>query len=133
MYLPDTNIVSALVRGHAGVHARAEVAKRRQEAIVFSPLVEYEIERGLLRTGASTLRGRVEAVVSQFVDVPFTRSVWLKAAQLWAYSRDQAHPVPDSDILVAAQAIDLGAIAVTDNERHFRLFEAFGLQIENWL
>lgn len=62
-----------------------------------------------------------------------TQEVWLRGAALWAHSRREGEPLPDSDILIAAHAIELSAILVTDNTRHFRLFEPLGLQLENWV
>jgi predicted nucleic acid-binding protein len=63
---------------------------------------------------------------------PFDRQVWLRAADLWAELRRRGVPLQDADILIAAQALELGAVLATNNERHFSPFVPFGLRIEDW-
>lgn len=48
------------------------------------------------------------------------------------YTRKQGDPIPDADLLIAAQALRLNAVLVTNNERHFSPFAALGLRIEDW-
>lgn len=40
--------------------------------------------------------------------------------------------ISDADVLIAAQAIELEAVLVTDNEKHFEVFKPLGLTVENW-
>ncbi|WP_232245958.1 hypothetical protein [Delftia acidovorans] len=51
--------------------------------------------------------------------------------QLRAYLRAQGSPIGDFDEMIAAHALALDAILVTDNVRHFERIP--GLRIENWL
>ncbi|WP_310889368.1 type II toxin-antitoxin system VapC family toxin [Delftia sp. UME58] len=51
--------------------------------------------------------------------------------QLRAYLRAQDSPIGDFDEMIAAHALALDAILVTDNVRHFERIP--GLRIENWL
>jgi len=50
---------------------------------------------------------------------------------LRAYLRAQGSPIGDFDEMIAAHALALDAILVTDNVRHFERIS--GLRIENWL
>jgi len=43
----------------------------------------------------------------------------------------KGQPIGGNDLLIAAQALALGYIIVTDNEREFRRVD--GLTVENWL
>jgi predicted nucleic acid-binding protein len=130
--MPDTNIVSLLMRGDARLHARLESVRQAGMSVILSPVVEYEVRRGLLWRRAPALQQLFEKLRLDLVPKALDLSAWLKAAELWAYSRSQAFPLPDADILIAAHAINLSAVLVTNNERHFRLFQPHGLQMENW-
>ena len=70
--------------------------------------------------------------MSKMAYIPFGRSTWSKAAELWAHSRTAGAPIADADILIAAQAVELEATLVTDNEKHFEVNKPLGLMVENW-
>ena len=131
-YLPDTNIVSLLVRENATLDRKLIEAKASGAVFVLCPVVIYEVERGLKRIGAPRLIAKYKRLTSGWEYLDFTRQAWLKASELWSFSRDQGMPLPDADILIAAHAITLDATLITANERHFRLFEPLGLRLENW-
>jgi len=133
VYLPDTNTISALMRPASSLYPRLRGARQTGDQVVLSPVVEYEVRRGLLWKNASSLARRFDLIRQQFEDVEFARETWGRAAELWAYSRQQGMPLPDADILIAAHTIQLQAVLVTNNTRHFVLFQPLGLQLENWI
>jgi predicted nucleic acid-binding protein len=54
---------------------------------------------------------------------PITTAIMLRAAELWADARRQGVPTADRqaldcDVILAAQAIELGAVVVSENARH---------------
>jgi tRNA(fMet)-specific endonuclease VapC len=133
LYLPDTNVVSLMMRRDAGTNLMARQALDAGGDLILSPLVEYEVRRGLIRKRATVLTERFEELVREFVYLPLGRLAWIRAAELWAYSRDVGAPIPDADTLIAAHAVELDAVLVTDNTRHFEVFEPRGLRLENWV
>lgn len=131
-YLLDTNIVSLLVRKMPRVDTRFRTELRSGSEFLLSAIVDYESRRGFLWRNATTLERKYEVVVTGFRFQELDRGTWTRAAELWAFSRHNAMPLPDADLVIAAQALTSGAILVTNNERHFSLFVPQGLQIEDW-
>jgi len=130
--LPDTNIISRLLRHDHTVHANLQRIVGAGSDVILSPVVEYESRRGFLRKQATAMEARFERLTGQFVYRAFDRSVWVRASAFWAALRTQGMPLPDADILIAAHAFELDSVLVTNNERHFAPFVAMGLQIEDW-
>lgn len=131
-YLPDTNVISHLMRGDVRVHARMEDAHADGAEIVLSPMVVFEIQRGLILKRATTQRRNFKRLVAKLRYTEFDLRVWDRASEFWAHSRRVGMPLQDADILIAAQAYEVQAVMVTNNERHFAPFVAMGLQIEDW-
>ena len=60
--------------------------------------------------------------------------MWRHAAELWAQARLRGfQTAPDHhidwDVIIASQAIELGAVVVTSNARHFT---AYGAEARDW-
>ena len=53
-------------------------------------------------------------------------------ATIWFETRRQGKRLEDMDLLIAAHAISIGAILVTNNTRHFQRLTPT-LKIENWV
>ncbi len=131
-YLLDTNTISAIARGHIVATSRFRTALATNSDIYLSPFVEFELERGLLRSGATALRVKVEKLLAELTYVPMVRADWLQVATLWAHSRDIGEPIQDADLIIAAHAINRGAALVTHNTKHFRHFVKLGLMLDDW-
>ncbi len=54
-----------------------------------------------------------------------------KFAELQAHLMGQGSPIGANDTMIAAHALSLGVVLVTNNQRHFSKVE--GLTLENWL
>jgi tRNA(fMet)-specific endonuclease VapC len=100
--------------------------------MILSPVVEFEVRRGLSHLKLTNTEKQFDVAMTRFKYSPFVRDTWLRAAELWAHTRRSGRVVSDADILIAAQAIELEAVLVTDNEKHFEVFKPFGLIVENW-
>jgi len=78
---------------------------------------------------------RISRLVEGFIAVARTASWDASAAdahgRLRAQLRLQGSPIGDFDEMIAAHALSLGAVMVTDNTRHFE--RVAGLVVENWL
>lgn len=96
-----------------------------------SIIVAAELRYGAQRRESRRLFNQVEAVLDRLPimawDQPADRTyAWLRAAL-----ETEGTPVGQMDLLIAAHALTLDCILVTDNEREFRRVP--GLRVENWL
>ena len=129
-YLLDTNTVSAVMRGHAGVDARLLELDPATWAI--SAITHSEIRYGLaLRPQATRLARAAEAFFAVAATLPWDVAAAEAHGQLRAALRQAGTPIGDLDEMIAAHALALGVALVTDNTRHFERVE--GLALENWI
>lgn len=130
-YLLDTNALTQLLKRTPQVVGRYRTALERGEPVYLSAVVYYEVKRGLLHVGATNqLRQLDENFKNVLLWVTVSDAAWDRAAHLWADCRRQGRPHDDDgDLLIAAQAIALGAVVVTRNARDFADLR---VTIENW-
>jgi tRNA(fMet)-specific endonuclease VapC len=62
---------------------------------------------------------------------PLDRAVGERYGRLRAWLRRQGAPIGNNDLFIAAHALSLGAVLVTNNEREFARIP--DLTVENWL
>lgn len=132
IFLLDSNAVSDLLRHHPAIRRKVYLARRTHCPLILSPVVEFEIRRGLRHLDLASVEKQFDRAARALRYSPFGRGTWLKAAELWAHSRRSGVVISDADVLIAAQAIELEAVLVTDNEKHFEVFKPLGLTVENW-
>lgn len=130
LYLLDTNILIAALKGHLDVRRRLETLSfndMRLSAIVLGEL-EFGAEKSAHgernRARLATLAQRLPLVG---VDATTTRHY----AQVRALLERQGTPIGANDTWIAAQALAIKATLVTDNEREFSRVP--DLLLENWL
>ena len=116
----DTSAFSAVLRKDPATQARLIEELSAGVAIIVSPVVYYELRRGLLKRDAHRLLDYFERLVASFPWADLTRGDWEEAARLWAKTQKIGRPRGDADLLIAAQANRRGAIVVTDNVKDFR-------------
>jgi tRNA(fMet)-specific endonuclease VapC len=129
-YLLDTNILSALIRQPQGPVA-AMLARRGYGTVCTSIVVAAELRFGARKLGSSVLSRKVDDLLASLPVLPLEAGV----DQTYAESRFQLEqagtPIGPNDLLIAAQARDLGLTLVTDNVDEFARIA--GLRMENWL
>jgi tRNA(fMet)-specific endonuclease VapC len=129
LYLPDTNVISAFLRGddrQLVTRIDAEFAQLRLSALVIA-----EREFGIIQHAAGLkYRHRFEQLVSSLPVEPFTREDAAHYARLRAGLEKRGLGIGPIDTLIAAQALRLGAVVVTRNLREFSRVP--GLTVENW-
>jgi hypothetical protein len=72
---------------------------------------------------------RLNALKATLPSLPLTTSIMLRAAELWAQARRRGRPTADPkeldcDVSLAAPALAVGAMVVTENVGHLALFVA---------
>jgi tRNA(fMet)-specific endonuclease VapC len=129
-YLLDTNIVSDLVRNPQGrITQRIRNVGERQ--VCTSIIVAAELRYGGEKKGSPRLTTQLAAVLSALEILPFDAPADRTYGLLRARLEQGGKPIGANDLLIAAQAIALGYVLVTDNEREFARVD--GLRYENWL
>jgi tRNA(fMet)-specific endonuclease VapC len=129
-YLLDTNIVSDLVRNPSGPVSR-HIRKVGETEVCTSIVVAAELRYGAAKKNSPRLTAQLEAVLSALAVLPFAAPADAVYGTLRASLEQAGRPIGGNDMLIAAQALALGHMLVTDNEREFS--RVGGLRCENWL
>lgn len=129
-YLLDTNIVSDLVRNPHG-RVTQHIRKVGEARVCTSIIVAAELRYGGAKKGSLPLSAQLDAVLSVLEVLPFDTPADQTYGVLRARLEQSGKPIGANDLLIAAQALSLGHILVTDNEREFVRVD--GLNCENWL
>ena len=132
-YLLDTNAISELVRNPSGPVARTwqEREADPEARLLTSILVACELRYGVAKRGAISLAQRVEQTLASMEVAPLSDGADAAYATLRSDLERRGQPIGQNDMLIAAHALALGAILVTDNTREFKRVK--GLRVENWL
>ncbi len=129
-YLLDTNILSDLVRNPSGrVAERIRVVG--EETVCTSIVVAAELRFGALKRGSDRLTSQVELVLAAMDILPLEPPCDHRYADIRCNLEQAGTPIGANDLLIAAQAIELGLRLVTHNGREFR--RIVGLKVEDWL
>jgi tRNA(fMet)-specific endonuclease VapC len=133
IYLPDTNVFSRYLRGEdRGIKEKLEANLRfcRLSSVVLSEL-EYSVA---MRPDLAGLRQRVQRlreIIVDEVDYTCADAVYYGAIRAHLVRlKPNALPIGPYDLMLAAQALRLGAIVVTHNAAEFRRVP--GLAVEDW-
>lgn len=129
-YLLDTNIVSDLVRNPQGIVAR-HIRRVGEKHVCTSIIVAAELRYGAEKKGSSRLSSQLEAVLGALEILPSEAPADTKYGLLRTRLEKAGTTIGGNDLLIAAQALALGCVMVTDNEREFSRIE--GLRPQNWL
>ena len=95
--------------------------------MIIAEIADYEVRRELLRAERSIGITRLDQLKATLIYLPLTTPIMLRAAHLWAEVRKRGRPTADPkeldcDVILAAQALEVGAVVVTDNIGHLSLF-----------
>jgi tRNA(fMet)-specific endonuclease VapC len=129
LYMLDTNAASAAIRGNPQIDQR--LAQLDSSEWCLSAVTYSELRFGLaLLPQASKLTRLVERFLEVAAIEPWHQGAADVHGLLRATLRLSGTTIGDFDEMIAAHALALNAILVTDNTRHFELIP--GLVIENW-
>lgn len=129
-YLLDTNLVSDLVRNPQG-RVTQHIRHVGEAQVCTSIIVAAELRYGATNGGSPRLTAQVEAVLGALDVLPFEAPADTHYGLLRAGLDRAGRLIGGNDMLIAAQAMTLRHILVTDNEREFARID--GLACENWL
>jgi tRNA(fMet)-specific endonuclease VapC len=129
--LLDTDILSAIMRQNPIVVPKAEEYLTYHEQFSFSIITRYEILRGLKAKGAIQQLVALDRFCSANTVLPLTDDIITRAADIYAFLKQQGQPIGDADILIASTAIVNALCVITNNLNHFNRIP--NLQIQSWL
>lgn len=129
-YLLDTNIVSDLVRNPQG-NVADRIFKVGEAQVCTSIIVAAELRYGAEKKGSPRLSAQLEAVLGALQVLPFEKPADATYGSVRARLERVGEPIGANDLLIAAHAIALDCILVTDNVREFGRIKQ--LRMENWL
>ncbi|MBO9559594.1 MAG: type II toxin-antitoxin system VapC family toxin [Caulobacter sp.] len=128
--LLDTNIISDLVRRPAGP-AASRLLQTGDDAVCTNVIVAAELRFGAAKRGSDRLTRQLEQVLAAIEILPLSPPVDHLYGEVRTRLELAGTPIGGNDMLIAAHALALDFILVTDNEREFS--RVAGLRIENWL
>lgn len=129
-YLLDTNVVSALLRDPHGP-VTTHITRAGEDRVATSIVVACELRYGVAKKGAAHLAGRLEAVLGAMNVLPLEPDADVHYGRLRAALEVRGRVIGANDMLLAAHALALDAVLVTDNLREFKRVP--GLAVRNWL
>lgn len=129
-FLLDSNIVSELVRNPAG-----PVTNRLREVgeatVCTSIIVAAELRFSAAKKASPRLARQLAAVLDALEVLPFEAPADAMYGLIRARLERRGKPIGGNDLLIAAHALVLDAVLVTDNVAEFSRVE--GLRYENWI
>jgi tRNA(fMet)-specific endonuclease VapC len=127
-YMLDTDTVSYALRGVAGVSAR--LLEHAPERIAISSLTLAELRFGAERRGSKKLHKLLDAFCLGVGVLPFDSESARRYGEIGAALAERGSPIGQMDTLIAAHALALDRVLVTNNAKHFSRVR--GLRTENW-
>ena len=133
VYLLDSNILSDIMRNPQGLAAVVFERKAFDPVaqMVTSIVVACEMRYGVAKNRSTPLAQRVDRALASVEVIPLGVGADNAYAVLRADLERRGQIIGQNDMLIAAHALALDAILVTDNVREFKRVK--GLRIENWL
>ena len=130
-YLPDTNIISAMMRGEPRALLN-RVATLALERFHLSSIVRAELLAGAeVSARRVVLISDIDSLTAGMTPAAFDAGDAAAFARIRAALKRKGTVIGSMDALIAAQAVARGLVLVTDNLREFKRVP--GLKCENWL
>jgi tRNA(fMet)-specific endonuclease VapC len=129
LYLLDTNIVSCIIRGNS------PAVDRRLVKVPMAQLAISAVTEGELRFGGARLphAARLHSLIGDFLlrvaILPWDSDAAHQYGQLRATLEREGQPMGNLDVMIAAHALAVGAVLVTNDHAFARMKK---LKIEDW-
>jgi tRNA(fMet)-specific endonuclease VapC len=128
-YLLDTDTCIYLLNGRPNSVTQT-FRRHRVASIALSSITTSELRWGVAKSGSPRNRTALEAFLASFQIAPYDDDAARAYGDLRAELDRRGTPIGAMDLLIAAQALALDVILVTNNEREFKRVP--GLRVENW-
>ncbi len=129
--LLDTSICVELIRGRSA-KLTAKLRRRAVGSVGISSITLAELQYGVAKSSDPPRNTIALAhVVAPLVILPFDDRAASVYGRMRAALERLGQPIGSLDMLIAAHALALGVVLVTNNEREFRRVPA--LNVQNWL
>lgn len=129
-YLLDTNILIAMSKERSGLLERLTTIPA--SAVLLSSMVVAEIEYGIAKSTRQEHNRRVfDSLLDGFQIAPFDVNAAQRYGPIRAELERRGQLIGPNDLMIAAHALTLDTVLVTDNVREFSRVN--GLKVENWL
>jgi tRNA(fMet)-specific endonuclease VapC len=128
-YLLDTDSVSFALRGQGEVATRIRASKPSD--LFISAITLAELRYGADRKGSRKLHGLIDTFASAIEVVAFDEAAAVEFGRIGSLLAERGTPIGEFDVLIAAHAVALRLVLVTNNVRHFARIP--GLSFENWV
>jgi len=130
LYLLDTNIISDALRNTRG-RCAARSAESDPDSLCTSIIVAAELRLGAEKKGSAELSSRIERVLAALSVRALDGDADRLYGQFRAELERSGRLIGANDMLIAAHALAIDAVIVTDNVAEFSRVPR--LRIENWL
>ena len=108
------------------------MSKLGPDCLAVSVITALELREGAeLSSKPKEYHRRVDIFLNYIQALPFPVEASMEGAKIRAHLRKIGKPIGDMDSLIAAHAIHLGLVLVSNNLREFARVE--GLTTENWV
>ena len=129
MILLDTNICIYIINTRPP-EVLARFHQYRLGDIGLSSVVAAELAFGVAKSASIRNRQALEMFLAPLEVLPFDRAAMWAYGDLRADLERRGEPIGSLDTLIAAHALCVNAVLVTNNTREFS--KVRGLQLENW-
>ncbi len=130
MYLLDTDICSYIMKRHPE-NVYKYLQKIPMEHLHVSVMSVAELRYGVERLeSARFTQGEVDKFIQYLNVLSWENTATLEYAKIRHYLTKKGKLIGHMDMLIAAHALSLNMILVTNNEKHFKVVP--NLKIENW-
>ena len=130
MILLDTNICIYIINSRPP-EVLARFHQFRLGEIGLSSVVAAELAYGVVKSGSLRNRRALEMFLAPLEIVPFDEKAVWAYGELRADLECRGQPIGSLDTLIAAHALSIDAVLVTNNTREFSRVN--NLKLENWV
>jgi tRNA(fMet)-specific endonuclease VapC len=128
LFMLDTDTVSYALRGTTVVVEK--LTAHRRADLCLSSITVAELRFGANKRDSKKIHRAIDAFLTGVDVLPFDVTAADRFGAIAATLSETGEPIGQMDTLIAAHALALGAVLVTNNQRHFS--KVRGLRLENW-
>jgi len=128
-FMLDADTVSYAIRGEG--HVAPRLLEHQPSELCLSSITLAELRFGAEAKRSQKLKRAIRSFVKDIAVVPFDESAADRFALVAALLARRGEPIGAFDTLMAAHALSLGLVVVTNNTKHFNRVPE--LRVENWV